>query len=426
MNAGSRILVVDDSPVTLEIVGRILSQSGCTVETAPDVAQAVDRLNGGPLDLVITDFRMPGADGLDLVRHIRENLPETAVIMLTGFPSIEGAVEAVKGGAEAYLTKPFTQDELLETVTRVLKDFHGRRTQGQGDQTALPLVGRSESARFLRAAVEVAADNSAPVLIDAPVGSGGLSVAKAVHDGGVRGNRPFLVSHCDLLTHPSLELWGSKGQPSLLQAADGGTLVLSAPEALDDVAQIHLLRLLNERRCIQVGSAKGRPVDIRVVAVTARDLERQAGTGHFRRDLLERMSEQRIRMVPLARRREDIVDLVHEIASRESSLLGCTPAMFSNRAIDVLLKAPWAGDLTDLVCVVQTVVALVAGRPVEVADLPARFRFNASFIEGDVATLRELEAEHIRAVLVKTGGNKTEASRLLGIDRKTLRSKIGS
>lgn len=426
MKDGARILVVDDSPATLEVVGRILRQSGHSVETAPDVAGAVSRLHGGPLDLVITDFRMPGADGLDLVRHVRENFPDTAVVMLTGFPSIEGAVEAVKGGAEAYLTKPFTQTELLETVAKVLQAFRGRRTQDEGTQGALPLVGRSDAVRSLRAAVEVAADVVAPVLIEAPQGCMGLAVARVLHQGGVRSGTVFSVVHCDLLAGSNEELFGSPETPSHLESADGGTLVLVGPEALDDVAQIHLLRLLQERRLTPIGGERGHPVDIRVVAVTARDLERQAGTGHFRRDLLERLSEQRIRMTPLAYRSEDIIDLVHEIALRECVLLGCVPASWSDRALDALVNAPWPGDLMELASVVQTVVARVAGRPVEVVDLPARFRFNASVVEGEVPTLREMEAEHIRAVLLKVGGNKTEAARLLGIDRKTLRSKVGA
>ena len=425
MTEGAKILVVDDSPATLEVVGRILRQSGHSVETAPDVTGAVERLDGGPLNLVITDFRMPGADGLDLVRHVRENFPETAVVMLTGFPSIEGAVEAVKGGAEAYLTKPFTQAELLNTVTTVLQAFEGRRPQGQGTSTALPLVGRSEAVRALRAAVEVAAAGSNPVLIEAPVGSEGEAVARAIHDGSTRSRNAFTVVHCELLLDPCRELFGSEKTASLVEGCDGGTLVLRAPEALDIVAQIHLMRLFQESRCVPVGGGRGPSVDVRVVALTSRDLERQAGTGHLRRDLLERLSEQRIRMVGLASRSEDVVDLVHEIASRESALLGCATASWSDRALDALVKVPWLGDLTDLSSVVQAVVARVAGRPIEVVDLPARFRFNASVIEGEIPTLREMEAEHIRAVLLKVGDNKTEAARLLGIDRKTLRSKVG-
>ena len=131
-------------------------------------------------------------------------------------------------------------------------------------------------------------------------------------------------------------------------------------------------------------------------------------------------------MKPLAYRNEDIADLVHEIASKECALLGCALELWSARALEALVEGPWPGDLADLISVVQDVVARVAGRPVEVADLPARFRFNASVLEGEVPTLREIEAEHIRAVLLKTGGNKTEAARILGIDRKTLRSKVGS
>ncbi|RLE21394.1 MAG: hypothetical protein DRJ65_16130 [Acidobacteria bacterium] len=423
---GAKILVVDDSPVTLEVVGRILRQSGHSVETAPDVAGAVSRLDGGALDLVITDLRMPGADGLDLVRHVRENFSDTAVIMLTGFPSIEGAVDAVKGGAEAYLTKPFTQVELLDTVATVLQAFEGRRPQGQGTVTALPLVGRSEIVRALRAAVEVGAAGSGPVLIEAPIGSGGEAVARAIHDGSPRSARVFLVIDCEMLVNPSLELFGSAEAQSLLEGADGGTVVLIGPEALHDVAQIHLLRLFQERRLIPVGGGRGRSVDIRVVVVTVRDLERQAGTGRFRRDLLERLSEQRIRMRPLAYRSEDIVDLVHEIALKECSLLGCAPESWSPRALEALVEAPWPGGLADLTSVVQEVVTRVAGRAIEVADLPARFRFNASVVEGDVSTLREMEIEHIRSVLLKVGGNKTEAARLLGIDRKTLRSKVGA
>ncbi|MEN8165187.1 MAG: sigma-54 dependent transcriptional regulator [Acidobacteriota bacterium] len=426
MADGAKILVVDDSPATLEVVGRILRQSGHSVETAPDVPGAVGRLQGGPPDLVITDLRMPGADGLDLVRHVRENFPGTAVVMLTGFPSIEGAVEAVKGGAEAYLTKPFTQAELLDTVATVLQAFEGRRPQGQGTATALPLVGRSEAVRELRAAVEVGATGTNPVLIEAPVGSGGEAVARAIHDGSARSEFVFATIDCELLADPCRELFGSGNEASIVEGCDGGTLVLKGPEALDAAGQIHLMRLFQERRCFPVGGGRGRPVDVRVVALSARDLERQAGTGHLRRDLLERLSEQRIRLTALDSRKEDVVDLVHEIASRECALLGCAPAAWSDRALDALLEAPWPGDLAMLMSVVRGSVARVAGRAVEVADLPAPLRFDASVVAGEIPTLREFEAAHIRSVLEKVGGNKTEAARMLGIDRKTLRSKVES
>jgi DNA-binding NtrC family response regulator len=424
MTQGARILVVDDSPATLEVVGRILTQSGHQVETAPDVAQAVRCLEGIAPDLVITDFRMPGADGLDLVRHVRENLHRTAVIMLTGFPSIEGAVEAVKGGAEAYLTKPFTQTELLETVSRVLEAFEGRRVDARSSHTSLPLVGRSDAARSLRAAVEVAALSHGPVLIEAPIGAGGLPLARALHDAGGRASCVFAVGRCDLLVDPSRELFGDGEAEGLVGGADHGTFVVVNPEYLNEVAQVHLLRLIQERRIIPVGGGRGVPVDVRVIAVSSRDLERQAGTGHFRRDLLERLSEQRIRVTPLTHRREDIVDLVHEIVAQESELLGCTPPSVSDKALEALVGATWSGDMEELASTLRTVVGVVAGRPIEIADLPLRFRFNAAEVPADILPLRDLEAAHIRAVLARVGDNKTEAARLLGIDRKTLRAKL--
>jgi len=424
MTLGARILVVDDSPATLEVVGRILTQSGHQVATAPDVAQAVRCLEDIAPDLVITDFRMPGADGLDLVRHVRENHHRTAVIMLTGFPSIEGAVEAVKGGAEAYLTKPFTQTELLETVGRVLEAFEGRRVDPRSSHTSLPLVGRSDAARSLRVAVEVAADSGGPVMIDAPIGAGGLPLARALHDASPRASAAFLICRCDLLSDAGREIFGDGEVDGLVGGAGQGTFVVVNPESFNEIAQVHLLRLIQERKVIPVGGGRGRPVDLRVIAVTSRDLERQAGTGHFRRDLLERLSEQRIRVTPLTHRREDIVDIVHEIVAQESGLLGCTPPSVSGRALEVLVEAPWPGDMEELASTLRTVVGVVAGRPIEIADLPARFRFNATDGPGGILPLRDLEELHIRTVLARVGDNKSEAARLLGIDRKTLRAKL--
>ncbi len=423
-DGGARILVVDDSPATLEVVGRILSGNGHRVETASNVANAVRKLEGATPDLVITDFRMPGGDGLDLVRHVRENFPDTAVIMLTGFPSIEGAVEAVKGGAEAYLTKPFTRDELLETVERVLHAFKRRRVGDGGSPTALPLIGRSDAVRSLRAAVAVAADGTGPVTIEAPDGCDAVAVARAIHESGNRAKNLLIIHRCDLAFDGVGDLFGTDDHPGLVAAGNGGTLVLVEPEALDEVTQVHLLRLLQERRAIPAGGGRGRPADIRIIVVTARDLARQAGTGHFRRDLLERLSTHRIRITPLEHRSEDIIDLIDQIVVRESALLGCSVPSVSRRAIETLVASPWPGDLAELAATVRTAVAVAGGRSIEVTDLPLRFRFNAGDPDGETLTLQQVEADHIRTVLRRVGGNKTEAARRLGIDRKTLRAKL--
>ena len=426
MSDGARILVVDDSPATLEVVGRILSGKGHVVETAADVPNAVKRLTRMPVDLVITDFRMPGQDGLDLIRHVHENFPGTAVVMLTGFPSIEGAVEAVKGGAEAYLTKPFTQVELLAAVDEALVAV-GRRSPASPAATHLPLVGRSDSARQLRATVDKLAASPDPVLIEAPPGRGGLAVARALHETSPRRHQPFELALCGLLGPSAAdEIFGRKGGGrGLVEKADGGTLVLVEPGALDATAQVHLLRLLQERRCFATDGGRPRAVTTRVVAIARRDLARLAGTGRFRRDLLERLAAHRIHLPPLVERAEDIADIVLACATVEAQRCGGQKPVFSDRALTTLTESTWPGDLAEVISTVWSVIARVDGRMIEVSDLPPRFRFTAVIDEGDaVLTLADVERAHVQTVLDRVGGNKSEAARLLGIDRKTLRSKL--
>ena len=418
---------MDDSPATLEVVGRILREQGHTVETAADVPTAVRRLEGLPLDLVITDFRMPGPDGLDLIRHVRENLPATAVVMLTGFPSIEGAVEAVKGGAEAYLTKPFTQNELIDAVDGVLQTILNRRAQESGSGLPLPLLGRSDAARALRLAVDGAAQSLGPVLLEEKLGSGAPAVARAIHDAGVRRGRAFEIIDCDLLgDEGAIELFGGAERGSgAVERAEGGAVVLLNPCALDETAQLHLLRLLQEKRCVPVEPGRPRPLDVRVMAITRRDLARLTALGHFRRDLLERLTAIKISVPLLSDRKEDIVDLVRAIAASEAALHGQSPPAFSDRALEALTQTTWHGGLAELAGVVRMTVSRLHGATVHMSDLPPRLRFQVPTGGDEVPTLRDLEATHIRAVLDGVGGNKTEAARILGIDRKTLRAKLG-
>lgn len=426
MSSGARILLVDDSPATLEVVGRILSGQGHAIDTAPDVPSAVSRLSGLPVDLVITDFRMPGPDGLDLIRHVRENLPGTAVVMLTGYPSIEGAVEAVKGGAEAYLTKPFTQAELLAAVEEALV-ASGQRSPSATDGLHLPLIGRSDTARRLRETIEQLAGKPDPMLVDAAAGSGGIAFARALHDAGERRHRAFEVVYCNLLREGGAEeIFGRKdGDQGLVEQANGGTLVLVEPATLGGTAQVHLLRLLQERRCFRIDGGKPRPVSLRIIAVARRDLAALAGVGAFRRDLLERLGANRIRLPALHTRREDIVDIVLAAMNSEANLIRAQQPTISEQALASLTEADWPGGFPELTSAVQGIVARTANRGIEASDLPPRFRFSAVENEDEaLPTLAELEKAHIRLVLDRVGGNKTEAAKMLGIDRKTLRSKI--
>lgn len=422
----ARVLVVDDSPATLEVVGRFLGECGHRVETAPDVPSAVERLQGLPVDLVITDFRMPGPDGLDLVRHVRENLPQTAVIMLTGFPSIEGAVEAVKGGAEAYLTKPFTKIELLDTVARVLNKEQRRNDSGE---LGLPVVltGRSEEARRLQREVHTLGPGRSPILIRAPFGSGGLEFSRALHDCSDRKDGPFATAHCELLgSSAAAALFGTtESGDSIVGRSEGGTLVIDCVGMLGEVAQLHLFRLLQERRRIPIGGERIRTADVRIIAIARRNIAALAGGGIFRRDLLDRLSAARISLPPPNERKEDIVDQVRNIAVREAALWNVKPPDFSDRALEAIAAYHWHGGLEELTHVVRQLLPALASKSVDAADLPPRFRFQAVTPTDLLLSLREVEESHIRTVLERVNGNKTAAAKILGIDRKTLRSKIG-
>ncbi len=423
---GARVLVVDDSPATLEVVGRFLAECGHRVETAPDVPSAVESLQGLPVDLVITDFRMPGPDGLDLVRHVRENLPHTAVIMLTGFPSIEGAVEAVKGGAEAYLTKPFTKTELLETVNKVLAVE--QRHSDNGD-LGLPVVltGRSEEAQRLLRELDTHGPGRSPVLIRAPLGSGGLEFARALHDRSERSDGPFATAHCELLgSSAATALFGTtEGGDSIVGRSGGGTLVIDSVGTLGEIAQLHLLRLLQERRRVPIGGGRPQPTDVRVFVIARRNISALVGCDVFRRDLLDRLSAASISIPPLNDRKDDIVDLVRNIAAREAALWKVQAPDFSDRALEALASADWHGGLAEMTHVVRRLLPALAGKSVDAVDLPPRFRFQAVTPTGLLLTLRETEVSHIRTVLERVEGNKTAAAKILGIDRKTLRSKLG-
>jgi DNA-binding NtrC family response regulator len=343
--------------------------------------------------------------------------------MLTGFPSIEGAVEAVKGGAEAYLTKPFTKRELLDRVAEVLA-VQGRSSVVGNDLRPPVLAGRSDAAAGLRRDIAAHGPGRAAVLVEGSPGSGAVAVAHALHDASERADAPFELVACHLPGAGSAATLFD-GDHCAVARADGGTLVLEGIGALDEVAQLHLYRLLQERRRVPTDGGRPRASDVRVIAIARRHLAALVAGGALRRDLLDRLTPTTITVPPLADRREDVVDIVHTVTAREATLWRVEAPTLTDRALEALTGADWNGGLPELVHVVRSLYPGLAGRTVDAADLPARFRFQAVPPTGLLPTLRELEASHIRTVLERVGGNKTEAARILGIDRKTLRAKLG-
>ena len=435
----SRILVVDDSPLTLEVLQRNLSAEGYDVLTAPGVAGAAELLKSVKVDLVITDLKMPKVSGMDLVRHVRENYRDTEVMMITGYPSIEGAVQAIKTGAEEYVAKPFTDAELSAAVKRALEKLRVRRS---GNAAAVPaltmphgLLGESEAMRKILRAVRKAASTSATVLITGESGTGKELVARAIHYGSARSAAPFVPVNCGGIPDGLLEseLFGhvkgaftgaTEARAGFFHSADGGSIFLDEVSETSVSMQVKLLRVLQDKEVCMVGSSRARKVDVRIVAATNKDLLGLVKKDAFRKDLFYRLNVITLVLPPLRERGEDILLLARHFARRFAAELGRTEPRFSDRSMAVLRNYEWPGNVRELENVVQRLVLMTDGDIIDAPDLPPLMRFSPLSRTGLDRTLAEVEAEYVGNVLASVGGNKTQAAKILGIDRKTLRDKI--
>jgi DNA-binding NtrC family response regulator len=434
-----RILVVDDALTTLEVLERNLTSEGYRVFAAPGVTDAIKILEVTPIDLVITDLKMPSVSGLDLVRHIRENYKHTEVMMITGYATINGAVEAVKTGAEEYLPKPFTDEELFAAVRRAVDKLHMRRAgraQSRRPESGLyGLIGHSEPMQRTFDAIAKAASTTATVLISGESGTGKELVARATHYNSPRASAPFVPVNCGGIPEGLLEseLFGyvrgaftgaSESRAGFFQTADGGTIFLDEIGDTTLSMQAKLLRVLQDKEICMVGARRTRKVDVRVVAATNKDLLYLVKKGLFREDLYFRLNVITIAVPPLRERGDDILLLIGEFTNKFAKESGRPVPGFSDRALQALKDHSWPGNVRELENVVHRLVVMIDGDLIEVADLPSLMRFSALRETGPNRTLAEMEAEYVRTVLSSAEGNKTRAAEILGIDRKTLREKL--
>jgi len=419
--ARHRLLVVDDSADTRELLQRNLSSQGYEVLTAGGVAEALDLLASVRVNLVITDLKMPGASGLELVRHVKETLKDTDVITITGYPSVESAVTAVKLGAEEYLTKPFTQDELFAAVRQAIDRTRGGAASD--DQAAGPragrfgIVGTSDPMQRVMTSVTRAAAASTPVLLLGEYGTGRQMIARAIHCASARASAPFLALSCTGLSEQVLE----KPLPGRSDAAAGGsiagvfqlvergTLFIGDVSDLPPGAQGSLLRALDER-------------SFRLVGASHRDLRPLVRAGAFREDLFVRLGIDTIVVPPLRDRGDDVLLLAAYFGARFASDASLPAPGFSPEAVTAMKEYSWPGNVAELRQLVEALVLANTGT-IEVSDLPDYVR-RGTHGGRPLPTLRELEDEHIRTVLASVAGNKTRAAEILGINRKTLREKL--
>lgn len=432
-----RILVVDDSPDTLEVVRRNLTAAGYAVHTVPGVAEAIRALNATPVDLVITDLRMPKVSGMDLIRHVRENHADLEVIMITGYASVPGAVEAMQTGAYEYLSKPFTDEELLGAVGRAFKRLQLRRAVEDEDAAAPVIRGLwGESAPMKRVSREIAkaAQSSATVLILGESGTGKELVARGVHYSSARASAPFIPVNCGGIPDGLLEseLFGVRkgaytgaheSRSGFFQAAEGGSIFLDEIAELTMAMQTVLLRVLQDKVVYRVGEHQPHKVDVRILAATNKNLETLIEKGEFREDLYYRINVIPLSLPPLRERTDDIPLLVRHFAERFAKEQGKSAPVFDDRVLSMFQTYAWPGNVRELENVIQRLVVMTERDVITAPELPELMRFSA--LQGGVQrSLAQVEAEHIHAVLASVEDNKTLAAKILGIDRKTLQNKL--
>jgi DNA-binding NtrC family response regulator len=435
----ARILVVDDSTDTLEVLKRNLQAQNYRVYTATSAVEAIDILESTQVDLVITDLKMPGINGLDLVQHVQENYKNTEAMMITGYPTIEGAVNAVKRGADEYLVKPFTEDELLSAVQRSLDQLYTRtisRETSEKIQIPFPgIIGESESIKKVFTAIDRASSTSATVLISGESGTGKELVARAIHYRSKKASSPFIPVNCGAIPGELIEseLFGyvkgaftgaDQSRAGFFQTADGGTIFLDEISETVPSMQVKFLRVLQDGEIFMVGSRRPITINVRIIAATNKDLRALMQKGEFREDLFYRLNVIPIGIPPLRERGNDILLLLHHFAAKFAEEAGKDAPRFSDRALGILKNYYWPGNVRELENVVQRIMIMSDGDIIDVPDLPSLMRFSNLKVKGLNRTLAEVEIDHIVNVLENVAGNKSKAAEILGIDRKTLRAKL--
>ncbi len=433
------ILVVDDVPDTVEVIRRNLSAQGYKVFTASNVVSAIQLLKNTKIDLVITDYKMPEINGLDLIRHVRENYSDIEVMIITGYSSVGGAVEAIKTGAEEYLSKPFTDEELYSAVAGALRKLNMRRS---GQSSAKKnysdfhgIIGNSSFMQKIFDQVSKTSKVNATVLITGESGTGKELVARAIHYNSQKAAAAFVPVNCGGIPEALLEseLFGyikgaftgaTESRAGFFQTAEGGTIFLDEISETSLSMQVKLLRVLQDKEVCMVGSSKPRKVVVRIIAATNKNLKDLVDNGVFREDLYYRLNVINIDIPPLRDREDDVLMLAGYFVKKFAREVDRPHLDLADVTLRTLKKYDWPGNVRELENIIQRMVVMTDNESLQISDLPAHMRFSALRNLSFDRSLAEIEAEYIQNVLAGVSGNKTKAAEILGIDRKTLREKL--
>jgi two-component system, NtrC family, response regulator AtoC len=441
-----RILVVDDDAVARGLLAEALRKEGYEVDEAPGGAEAMERGRRIRFDVVLTDIRMGEVDGLAVLQDFKEHSPDTSVVLLTAFGSMEGAIEGIRQGAYDYLAKPFKKEEIKLVVQRSLE--HSRlvrentrfREELRDRQDLSRLVGSSPLMLEVYKLVARVSSGKSTVLVEGESGTGKELIARAIHANSPRRERSFVPVNCAALPDALLEseLFGhEKGaftgaigaKKGLFEAAHEGTIFLDEIGDIGAALQVKLLRVIQEQELRRVGGTASTKIDVRIIAASNRNLSQLVKEGQFREDLFYRLNVVRIVMPSLRERREDIPMLAHHFLQKVSSENSPVIRGFVPDAMVVLQRYDWPGNVRELENVIERAVSLTHGPlilpddlPDPVRQAPARWLEPAALPghDGELVTLDELERRYLIRVLKESGHNKVRAAKILGIDRRTL------
>jgi len=441
--AAAGILVVDDDPVTQDLLREVLGEQGYRVVTSGSGEEALEIGKRESFDLIISDIKLgPNLSGMDVLRAYKAIQPESEIILITAFGSMETAIEAVKAGAFDYLSKPFKIDEVLLQVERALasrdlvRENRSLRRRLDTEEQLSSLVGRSPAMLEVYKKIAMVSDSRSNVLIYGESGTGKELVARAIHQNGPRAARRFLAVNCGAFTESLLEseLFGhARGsftgavadKRGLFEEADGGTVFLDEVSEMSPALQVKLLRTIEEQEVRRVGSNENVKIDVRIVAAGNRNLGELVGKGAFREDLYYRLRVIEIVLPPLRERTEDIPLLVEHALRKFGKERGGSYSL-KPRALSALIGYPWPGNVRELENMLEAAVALNRTGVITLEDLPDIIRAQACAGErfenlyADLPSLDELEKRYLAHVLKMTGDNKARSAEILGINRKTL------
>jgi len=444
------ILIVEDEAKMRRLLELNLGQDGFATFSAGDAETGLKLLRENSIDLVVTDLKLPGMDGLEFLQTVKRQNAALPVVVMTAFGTVETAVEAMKAGASDYVLKPFSLTEMRMVIrkeldVRDLREENRELREALGKRYAHPnVVARSAKMQEVLATVERVAPTNSTVLLGGESGVGKDLVARAIHEKSRRARGPFLKINSTAIPENLLEseLFGyEKGaftgaaasKPGKFELADKGTLFLDEIGDVPPATQVKLLRVLQEREFERLGGTKTIKVDVRLIAATNRDLRAALEQGTFREDLYYRLNVVPIDIAPLRERKEDIPDLVNLFISRFAGDSGKTIEAISAEAMQILVNYHWPGNVRELQNIVERACALAKGNRLEADDIhldvrPAKAANGAPGFLPEGLTLEQWEDEMVQEALRRANGNKSQAARLLGLSRNALRyrlSKIG-